>query len=293
MHSSKLLWLLPLAFLCACDADMNNDETRYEPAVAAKEPAVVQELAQADTVAAKVIKTADISCRVEDVVAASSKIEQAVVAMGGHVEDSRMSTNIVDDKTMPYKPDSLRHVQVCSPSAMLKLRVPTAKLDSVLSILPAIAVYIDGRRLSQEDVTLRYLSNEMLNAPTGKTARVRVNGQEALAMNKYTDEQKEKRVARAIENLDLEQRAAFASLTVGLSQPEVVRVQILPEMESLVTTPFYMRCYMASHTGIEIVKGIILVLLSIWPLLLTGAVLFVGLRKVKRRKQRKDIPLQP
>ncbi len=265
---------------------MNESETRYEAAAASKEPSIIQESPQADTVAQKVIRTADFSCRVSDVVAASSRIEREVAALGGHVEDSRLNNNVVSDKTVPYKPDSVRHVQVCSPSATLKLRVPSSKLDSIVNLLPALAEYVDGRSLSQEDVTLRYLANEMLNAPAAKTVKVRVNGQEALAMNRYSDEQKEKIVARQIENMNIEQRSAFASLTVSLSQPEVVRVQVLPETASLVTTPFYMRCYMASRTGTEIFKGVILVLLSMWPLLLIGVVLFFGLRKLKRKGKR-------
>jgi len=285
MQSSKLLWLLPLVFLCACEAGV-NEEPRYEAApTAAKEPSITQGGQQMDSLATKVIRTADISCNVKDVVAASAAIERSVMAVGGRVEDSRLHTNIVSDKTVPYKPDSLRHVQVCSPSAMLKLRVPSAMLDSVVGMLPAMAEYVTDRNMSQEDVTLKYLSNELLNAPASKAARVKVNGQEALAMNRYADEQKEKQVARAIENLDLDQRAAFASLTVSLAQPEVVRVTVLPETESLVNTPFYMRCYIASHTGVEIVKGLILVLLSMWPLLLIAVAVFFGLRKMKRRKK--------
>ncbi|MBX2907432.1 MAG: DUF4349 domain-containing protein [Taibaiella sp.] len=292
MHSSKLLWLLPLVFLCACEAGVSEPETRYQPASASNVPEIIQQSTTQDSMREKVIRTADISCHVEDVVTASANIEHAVAAMGGHVEDSRMNNNVVSDKTVPYKPDSLRHVQVCHPSAMLKLRVPSAKLDSVVNILPSVAIYVDGRNLSREDVTLRYLTNEMLNTPAGKVSKVRVNGQEALAMNRYTDEQKEKRVAREIENLDIEHRAAFSSLTVSLSQPEVVRVRVLPETEGLMTTPFYMRCYMASRTGIEIIKGVILVLLSMWPLLLIGLVIFFGLKRMKRRKLQKDFQRQ-
>jgi hypothetical protein len=292
MHSSKLLWLLPLVFLSACEASISEPETRYEPASSSNGPEIVQQSATQDSVREKVIRTADIRCHVGDVVTASAGIEHAVAAMGGHVEDSRMNNNIVSDKTVAYKPDSLRHVQVCHPSALLKLRVPSDKLDSVVNMLPSVAIYVDGRSLSREDVTLRYLSNEMLNTPAGKVSKVRVNGQEALAMNKYTDEQREKRVAREIENLDIEQRAAFSSLTVSLSQPEVVRVRILPETEGLMTTPYYMRCYMASRTGVEIIKGVILVLLSMWPLLLIGLVLFLGYRKMKRKRQQRVMQQQ-
>ena len=291
MHSSKLLWLLPLLFLCACEAGVSEPETRYEAASAAKEPSITQESPQPDSIGKKVIRTADFSCSVSDVVAASSRIEREVVALGGHVEDSRLNNNIVSDRTLPYKPDSLRRVQVCHPSATLKLRVPSSVLDSVVNMLPSIAEFVDGRSVSQEDVTLRYLSNELLNAPAGKATKVRVSGHEALAMNRYSDEQKEKRVARAIENLDLEQRAAFSSLTISLSQHEVVRVQVLPEMTGLMTTPFYTRCYMASRTGVEIVKGVILVLLSMWPLLLIGMALFFGLRKIRRGKMQKGVPV--
>lgn len=288
MRILKLSWLVPVLLLAACEAGVS--ETSYEAAPAAKETVAVKHAAAAPVkgvpVERKVLRTADLRCNVADVVKVSAAIERTVTAAGGYIEDSKVDNQLVSDKTVAYKPDSVRRVQVYHASAVLRLRVPAARLDSVVGMLPALAEFVEERRLAQEDATLRYWGNELLNAPAGDVKQVRVNGQEALALNRYTDEQREKRVTREIENLDIEQRAALATLMVTLNQPEVTRVTVLPETSALEETPFGTRCYAAVKDSLDICKEIFLLCLSLWPLLAMGAAIYFVVRKVRRRQRR-------
>jgi len=129
--SHKKIWaILPLALLCACSSKYSGSADST-PAPTAKANNTVS----ADSVnfstditspSRKIIRTAYFHCRVDNVYTATSKLEDMVKATGGIVQESKMETTMGEQKTLNYKPDSLKHVQVYQTTSNLTLRVPVA-----------------------------------------------------------------------------------------------------------------------------------------------------------------------
>ncbi len=177
---------------------------------------------------------------------------------------------------------------------MLTLRVPASLLDSVINAIPDGASFVESRRLAQRDVTLKYLSNRLLNKPaensdkTKKALQLATDSRDVIAVQRSDDARTERTISRHIENLQLMDNVMYATLTVAFSQPEQVFIQTIVNPDYVATVPFGTRAGIAMQGGVELIGDISIGLLTIWPLLLiilTGlSVGFIVMRQ-KRRLQ--------
>lgn len=293
MPSGKLLWLLPLLIFSACGSAEFENEWRQNSAVT-NETAV-------DTVAdepyganatgknRKLIRTADIECHVGNVLDAVTQLERNVKAAGGVVEHSSIDNNAAYPRQVVYKADSIKQVQVCHTSATLTLRIPSDMLDSVVNSIPGRDSYVVSRKMAQQDVTFKYMTNALLNKPGGLTTPTKAlelaeDSRDAIEVQRYADTRKEQFVNRHVENLKIMDNVAFATLTVRFTQPETVLIQTLVNTEYVTKATFGAKLGVALRNGTMIIEGIAVGLVTIWPLvLLIGAIMWVVLYVRKRR----------
>ncbi len=279
----KLLWLLPLFFLAACDS---ADITPVHDAIAASEPAV-QEVTDTNIVDEqpgdlvsqnrKVIRKTDLYCRVTDVSAAVAGMVQMVAAMGGTVEQSRVDNNIVQDKMVAYKSDSLKHVQVFATTATMKLRVPSYLSDTLAQMIQSRSGFLERKSSTQEDVTLKLLSNQLMNKH-GKGVP------KAEATHDGLEAKKEAEIRRYIDNLKMIDDVQYATLSVTLTQPDLPIVQIVPDIDGMMKESYATRLRIAASDGLDLIIGLVLGLLTIWPLLLIAAVIVFVVRRNRKRR---------
>lgn len=243
--------------------------------------------------ARKVIKTADLRCRVTDVFAATTHLERLAYASGGQIADSRLD-NVTDDKrSLPYKTDSLREVESYTTTAHLTLRIPVAQLDTVLTDIAAQSAFVHTRSLKLDDVTLRYLGNKLKNEAqsTGGASKqaqaLARRSADAVSVGQYADERAETRIDRRIENLQLSDQAAYATLTVDLYQPQRVAFVIVPDTALLMKPGFGQQVLMALNNGWLLLRALMIGLLHIWPLLLIAAAAILIYRRRSGRGFRK------
>lgn len=279
----KLLWLLPLFFLAACDS---ADITPVHDAIAASEPAVqeatdtnIVDEQPGDLVSGnrKVIRKTDLYCRVQDVSAAVNGMEQLVAAMGGTVEQSRVDNNIIQDKMVAYKSDSLKHVQVFATTATMRLRVPAYLSDTLAQMIQSRSGFLERKSSSQEDVTLKLLSNQLMN----KHGKGKANG---ANVHDGLEEKKEAEIRRYIDNLKMIDDVQYATLSVTLTQPDLPVVQIVPDIDGMMKESYATRLRIAMSGGLDLIIGLVLGLLSIWPLLLIALVITYLVRRNRKRR---------
>ena len=162
MSVKKLWWLLPLACLGAC-ANGGNHE-KYASVSDSAATSLADTSVEAIALSAperKIIRTADFRCRVQNVFTAVTGLEALVKSAGGIVQDSRMMNNTGEVSSVNYKPDSLKSVQTYTTTAVLTLKVPSARIDSVIQHIPEMATFIESRTITQNDITTRYLGNQL------------------------------------------------------------------------------------------------------------------------------------
>ena len=238
----------------------------------------------------KIIKTADLRCRVTDVFTATTRMERLAAATGGQISESHMENTTDEMRNLPYKPDSLKQVESYTTTAHLILRIPVLMLDTVLSDIAANASFINNRSLHLDDVTLRYLSNKLKNdamAANDAAQRARQlarRSKEAVVSGGYTDQRDETRIDRQIENLQLTDQVTYATLTVDLYQPQRLTRTITPNVEYLMKPTLGQQAGIALNNGWQLLRAMLIGLLQIWPILIiliTGITLY-RLRKSKR-----------
>lgn len=284
MRYNKLVWLLlPAALMASC---ANNAES-YAPS--ADSVVMSSNLSDINSPSRKIIHTADIRCRVSDVYRSVDTLERMVNELGGMIAESHMENSTTSVRSVRFSVDSLKQVTGYTTTAHLTLRIPNFFLDTVIRKVPMLATFIDTRTMQRQDVTLKYLANAMKNQAAGiappaiadkKNGGVKENkaasSPQALGNDTVID--------RRIENLQILDDVNYATLKVDLYQPEKVDVQIVADTDRAASVPFGSRILLALGDGWQMMKGLVIVLLTAWPLwLLVGLVLY-ALSIMRRRK---------
>lgn len=275
MRYTFLMLLVPLFWLTSCS---NSPETYI---ASADSVTLAHDVSTLTSPSRKIIRTADIRCRVNNVYDAAAKLEDITRSLDGIVADSRLNNNIMSSKTLFYKADSQKQVQTYTGTARLTLRVPSFYLDTLMKQIAPLANFLDARNLRQQDVTLQYLSNAMHNEAAGVAPPVIVAkaGSNELVKNpkktKIDSAQKDVVIDRRVENLQLLDDANYATITVELYQPDMVDVLVKADPEFMANIPFSTRLGQALSAGWSYLQGMVLFIIQLWPLWILVAVIFI------------------
>lgn len=275
MRSSSIYWVaIPMVTLFACGQARYN-EAKDEIAAAADTTNLLSP-------SRKRIKTADIHCRVQDVTAATIKLERLVTSLDGIVVESVLRNNAQEQHEYSYSADSIKRVQLYTPVSTLTLRVPVAHLDSVFNTITAMAAYIDQRSLRDDDVTLQYLSNELKNEAAVKDERETTHTKKdsELEVRQYNEAKKTASIEREIANMAIVENVAYSTITVQLFQPQVADVQIALNPASVTRAGFGTETATAFRTGVNVIRSIFIFFLQLWPLWIIAILLWFGYKRL-------------
>ncbi|SIN74358.1 DUF4349 domain-containing protein [Chitinophaga niabensis] len=275
MRSSSIYWVaIPMLTLFACEQARYN-EAKDEIAAAADTTNLLSP-------SRKRIKTADIHCRVQDVTAATIKLEKLVTSVDGIVVESVLRNDAQEQHEYSYSADSIKQVQLYTPVSTLTLRVPVAHLDSVFNIITAMAGYIDQRTLRDSDVTLQYLSNELKNDAAVQDERETTHTKKdsELEVRKYNEQKKTAFIEREIANMAIVEDVAYSTINVQLFQPQVADVQIVLNPASITRAGFGTETATAFRTGVNVTRSIFIFFFQLWPLWIIAILLWFGYKRL-------------
>ncbi len=303
MSSKKILWLVPLFVLTACGSGGNNSE--YKSA----EPAAISQSTEGDKVSRsvvldpdlkdkalnsperKVVHTADFHCKVKNVFTAATRLEEMVKSLGGVVQESNMDNGNYDYRTSYYTADSLRQTVTYTTTATLILRVPASYLDSVVNEIPRLSTFVVSRVLKQSDVTYRYLSNELKNqignTKTTSEAAMKLarKSKEPIEVQEYEDNKQEQKINRKLDNMALLDDVNYATVNVSFTQPEQVYIQTIVNPNFYTGSPYVLQFKEALGKGWDMIKQIVISLVSIWPVCLLFCFLFLIIRRFRNKRR--------
>jgi Domain of unknown function (DUF4349) len=314
MRPSLFYLIIPILGLCACSAHhMSPEEKAY--AATADSTSFSGDISNINSSSRKRVKSADARCRVPSVFEATSKLERLVTGLGGVVVESSLQNESVQHYELPYNSDSVKSIQLYTPTANLTLKVPVASLDSVDRSLTAIASFIEHRVIKDQDMTLRYLANAMKNeqheiktdkeekaaarreqaaerhAKAAPTTSVNVNtstgaenNDEQLNAVAYKDQKDDAVIDRRLNNLAILDDVAYSTLTIQLYQPQVTDVQIVLNPAQISRAGFGTELLTAVKSGAEVLRNILLFFVQIWPFLIAFVLGWIGYRKFILRR---------
>jgi len=278
MRSS--LFFFAVMLLLALASCSNNNKAFEQYLATADSTHFSSDITNPHSASRKILHSADLSYRVQDVLKTTTQTEQWVKGLGGIVTKSEMHNETVSVKDMPYKSDSLKHVQIYAPTASLVVKVPVEKMDSFITMLSTSTQFVIHRTIAQQDMTFAYLSNALKNqnaANPEKPVHYTPPYMDANAMlaerNKDKDAADEQ-VDRKIENLQMLEEADYATLTISYTQPEQIDVQVTADTAYAIQTPFGTQLMTALRSGIATFRGMLLLIVQLWPLWLIAFIVW-------------------
>jgi Domain of unknown function (DUF4349) len=214
----------------------------------------------------KIIHTADIRFKVEDLKKAESAIKARVKAMSGYISNenqNRQSGNLENSWTV---------------------RVPADKFDTFLGDVEKESIYVDSKNVSAEDVTAEYVDNELRIKSKQKVferylelLKQAKNVQEIMAVEEQIRVIREEIEAKEGRQKYLNDQVSFSTITVSFYQET--------ETSSAPEQPFYVKIWKNFVEGWSSFLNMIIGLFYLIPYILLLFGLFYLIRKWWRRRK--------
>ncbi len=238
----------------------------------------------------KFIRTADLRFKVKDVAKSTTAIESTTNKFGGLVTHSNLETTVTHRDETQFSQDSTLVSTRYAIEGNLTLRVPNAKLDTVVKSIAKEIDFLDLRVIKADDVGLQLLSNELAQQRNsqqqrriaqaidskGKKLNQILTAEDALAgKNENYDQAK-------LSNLALKDQVAFSTVTLKIYQPETTR----KELVASVVTPrpnIGLQLLDSVKTGWYILESVLAFVVQLWSLILLAFLGFLVYRKTLRK----------
>jgi hypothetical protein len=220
----------------------------------------------------QIIKTANYRIRVEDVNASSQRAGQLALKHGGYVSGTELTNSSYEITNA------------------ITIRVPANRFDSLLNDLGGDAIFTQYKKVSSQDVTEEYV-DVTTRLKTKKEVRDRyidilrnkaktvedvLKAEEQIRIIQEEIEAKEGRLRY------LKDQVAMSTIYLELYQSIDYRPEPTVFRES-----FGSKLLTALKNGWELLQGIAVVLVTIWPLLILGGLLWWRRRWIWQRIRRK------
>jgi hypothetical protein len=221
---------------------------------------------QQATTQKKIIHTAYIRFKVEDLKKAEYAIKARVKAMGGYISNenqNRQSGNLENSWTV---------------------RIPAEKFDTFLGDVEKESIYVDSKNVSAEDVTAEYVDNELRIKSKQKVferylelLKQAKNVQEIMAVEEQIRVIREEIEAKEGRQKYLNDQVDFSTITVTFYQET--------ETSSAPEQPFYVKIWKNFVEGWTSLFNTIIGLFYLIPYFLLIFLLFYFLRKWWRNRR--------
>jgi hypothetical protein len=250
-----------------------------------------------DTPKRQFVRTADVICRVRDVVKTTERIEAIVTQVGGFATHSGIDREILTTETVAISADSSLETTHFSVRSTLTLRVPNTQLDTTLRAITKLAEVVEHRAVDADDVALQLLAaqqTERRNAAYDRRLQRAIeqrghNGQNRLGETTTAEEsrldQQQTTDEALVNRLSLTDQIRYSTVAVSLYERPSFSRTVLPNPTDVraYEPAFRTKATDALATGGAVLEGFVLLLLQGWGLFAFGMAVYFGYRYVRRR----------
>ena len=232
-----------------------------------------------------VARTARMTIEVRDCKQSNLIIENWIAEFGGLITSSKLNNQILETSILPFNNDSSKELRRMKVSQQIQLKLPQAHLNSLLRKLDSIAVFVEEREQTAENVGLELLDKKLtisrLKAADSKVVKPKTEVQTLLAQDVLIDRKAQSDDA-FIHSLKIQARVDYNEVQIELFEQEKIIQRIIPKKDSLHTEPsFFAQIWIAVLDGWKLLEWIFLFATKLWSLLLLGFVAFVIYKRVK------------
>jgi hypothetical protein len=235
------------------------------------------------------IKTADVNMEVKDVYEATISIEKSVQELGGFVTHSNLKSNVVSEDTYNTSNEEAMLVKKYQTENTMQLKVPTEKLGELLTLINSKKLFLNSRSINAEDVTssIKYaeLEGKRIKKTSENIDQLKTNKDKVNMSNDNMSENNQQQLA----NMDVTDNLKYSTIDIYIKEPKLRIAEIaITNTKSIDDKYKFNFMYSAKSAFVEgyyLIQRIVVGLITVWPLLLIGAVIVYFLRKRKPAKK--------
>lgn len=228
----------------------------------------------AEKIARQIIKTANYRIQVEDVNASSRKANQLATKHGGYVSDSELTNSSYEITNV------------------ITIRVPAAHFDSLLEELGSDAIHTQYKRINSQDVTEEFvdITTRLKTKKEVRDRYVDILRTKAKTVKDVLDAEEQIRIIQ--EEIEAKEgRLRYLKDQVGMS---TIRLELYQAIEyhpepNVFHESFWSKLISGLKNGWDMLQGIVIFFVNIWPLLLIGGLLWWQRRWVWSKIRRKQV----
>ena len=244
----------------------------------------------------KMIRTANIKFKVNDVINATYKIENIIVKQNGFVEHTNLTNQINYCNEIDIKEDSTLVSTYYTIVNTLVLRVPSAKLDTTLKEIAHLVDFMDYRVIDAKDVALDLLAERLKQNRLARYDRKMKDAvdNQGRRLHDVTDAEnnllykQEQADESKLANLQILDKIKFSTITLSLYQNQNIRYETVAKEKKIepYKTPFGVRLVDALKFGWFMMVEIFLFLINLWAIILIAVLFFFGVKYLRKRRKK-------
>ncbi|HKC66782.1 MAG TPA: DUF4349 domain-containing protein [Bacteroidia bacterium] len=240
----------------------------------------------------KFIRTADVKCRVKNVIKSTVVIEDFVIKQNGFVTLSNLTQDVSRHTLIPVTQDSSLETTYYIAKNDLIIRVPNTKLDTFLKQVATQIEFLDYRIIKANDVGLQLLENKITEQRIKKheerlTKAIDDKGKKlietSLAEENVLSKQEQADNAM-LSNLSLNDQINYSTVNIQLYQKETIKRELVEnEKNTKAYEPgLWQKTTEALVSGWYIFEAILLFLVNAWAFLLILLIAYILYRRYKK-----------
>ena len=235
--------------------------------------------------AVKLIKTASIDFKVNNVFESAKRIANTARRMNGVVTNRQIQSVDENSKRLKISDDSLKVLSSYIIKANMLVRVPTINLDQFIEEISAAAVHIQNSQLHIEDKSLNYLSaqlkrqnsQDLLKSEAGKNHKT----EESVSLA----DEKDQLIEQQIQNKQIDADVKYSTVQLNFYQNALMRTEVVANNNlSDYQLPFARSMSNAFFNGWDYFLIFIIGIANLWMFLVAGVVVIFSYRYYKTKK---------
>lgn len=289
--SKIVLASLILAAIFSCNKNETSGRYMAESAVPlAKDytEAVSDSISSVATLQVKdkqFVKSAEVNMEVKDVYEATISIEKSLEDLGGFVTSSNLNSRILSEETFNTSDENATLVRKFQTENSMQVRVPTEKLGVFLTFINDKKVFLNSRVILAEDVTSNIKLAELEAKRNSNTAKNIEKLNTDKDKVKLSDENMGEGNQQKVASFEMTDQLKYSTVDIYIKEPKIsiaaIPVTNSKNMDNKYKFNFFYDLKNAFVEGFYLIQKLTVGLVSIWPLILIGGVVFWIFRKRK------------
>ena len=222
---------------------------------------------------------------VKDVYDATISIEKQLISLGGFVTKSRMEAQTLSENIYNTSDESSMLIRKFQNHNKMQVRVPTEKLGDFLNFINDKKVFLNSRIISAEDVTANIkftkLEAERQSKTSTNISQLKAGKDKVNLVDKNMSQANSQKYSDEI----LADQLKYSTVDIYIKEPStsVAKIPIIntKNIDNEYKYNFFFDVKNAFVEGFYLIQQIFVFLISIWPIVLLGGLVFYFWRRRK------------